>query len=864
MLKTDRITIGITAPVDAGKTTLSEALLYHAGSIRQAGRVDHQNAFLDTHSLEKKRGITIFSKQAVFEPGKRTVTLLDTPGHMDFSAEMERTLQVLDYAVLLVSAADGVTGYVNTLWGLLSEYEIPVFIFVNKMDQPGTDRRRLLDMLREKLDDRCLPPEKSCYEDIALSDEQTMEEYLETGTITDDRLAALVSSRKLFPVYFGSALRMQGTEDFLEGLDRLMISPEYDEEFGARVYKISRDAQGSRLTHMKITGGSLRAKQLIPECGEKIQQIRIYQGAKFTEIQEACAGTVCAVTGLGGTYCGQGLGTAKELYFPVMNPVLSYRVILPEGCDVHDAFVKLSQLAEEDPQLNIELNRELDEIEVKLMGRVQTEILKSIVAERFGIDIEFDKGNVVYMETVEQVSEGVGHYEPLRHYSEVHLVIEPLERGSGMVFDTDVSEDLLDRNWQRLILTHLCEKKHRGVLTGAEITDMKITLAAGRAHEKHTEGGDFRQSTYRAVRQGLMRNRCILLEPYYSYQLEVPQAMTGRAISDIQRMAGTVSEPQSTGSMTVITGRAPVSTMNGYYTDVLSYTGGTGRLYCSFCGYDVCHNQEEVIAEKAYNPEADIDNPAGSVFCSHGAGFNVPWNEVEKHMHLKSVLDKKPAADTGTVNLNDRNMVFDDELKKIFEKTYGRRKEKSKKYIRKIEREYDSGYRAKHEYDPDRKKYLLIDGYNMIFSWDDIDSENIGFARERLIDIVSDYSSTKDAEVIVVFDGYRVKGSSGTTEEINGVSVVYTGENQTADSYIEKLAYELGKKADVTVATSDYMEQLMIFGSGAKRITSGELKADIENAKEKIRSSISRTGNDKNYILAELLKEAENKGRQED
>lgn len=860
MLKTDRITIGITAPVDAGKTTLSEALLYHAGSIRQAGRVDHQNAFLDTHSLEKQRGITIFSKQALFELGERSITLLDTPGHMDFSAEMERTLQVLDYAVLLISAADGVTGYVNTLWGLLSEYEIPVFIFVNKMDQPGADRQKLMEMLREKLDERCLVPEPAYYEDIAVSDEQAMEEYLETGTITENRLSKLIKHRKLFPVYFGSALKMEGTEQFIDALDRFMISPEYDEKFGARVYKISRDAQGNRMTHMKITGGSIRAKQLIPECSEKVQQIRIYQGAKFTEIQEAPAGTVCAVTGLGGTYCGQGLGSEKELYSPVMSPVLSYSVILPEGFDVHDAFVKLSQLAEEDPQLHIELNREPGEICVKLMGRVQTEILKSLVAERFGIDIEFGEGNVVYMETVQQVSEGVGHYEPLRHYSEVHLVLEPLERGSGVIFDTDVSEDLLDRNWQRLILTHLCEKKHRGVLIGAEITDMKITLAAGRAHEKHTEGGDFRQSTYRAVRQGLMRNKCIVLEPFYSYSLEIPQEMTGRAISDIQRMAGTFNEPEITGDMTVIRGRAPVSTMNGYYTEVLSYTRGTGRLYCSFSGYDVCHNQEEVIAAAGYNPEADLDNPPGSVFCSHGAGFNVPWNEVEQYMHIKSVLQKTPAADAGAVrSISDRSVVFDDELKAIFEKTYGKRKEKSKPYVRKSERQYSSDYKARKPYDPDRKKYLVIDGYNMIFSWDDIDSDNIGFARERLLDIISDYGSSTDAEIILVFDGYKVKGNNGTAEDINGISVVYTRENQTADSYIEKLAYELGKKADVTVATSDYMEQLMIFGSGAKRITSAELKADIENAKEKIRSSINRTGNDKNYLLAELLKEVNDK-----
>lgn len=863
MINKEQITIGITAPVDAGKTTLSEALLYHSGSIRRAGRVDHQNAFLDTHSLEKQRGITIFSKQAIFNVGKKTVTLLDTPGHMDFSAEMERTLQVLDYAVLLISEPDGITGYVDTLWRLLAEYEIPVFIFVNKMDQRGTDRQEILNVLREKLSDRCLTVEPAYYEDIAVLDEQAMEEYLETNTITDDTLSKMIRDRHLFPVYFGSALKMEGTKEFLKALGRLMTSPVYDEEFGARVYKITRDAQGNRLTHMKITGGSIRTKQTVRECNEKIQQIRIYQGAKFTELQEAFAGTVCAVTGLDNTYCGQGLGIEKEFLSPVLSPVLSYRVILPDGVDIHDAFVKLSQLAEEDPQLHIELNREFDEINVKLMGKVQTEILKSLVYERFGIDIEFGEGSVVYMESVQQVSEGVGHYEPLRHYSEVHLLLEPLARGSGMIFDTNVSEDVLDRNWQRLILTHLCEKKHKGVLTGAEITDMKITLVAGRAHEKHTEGGDFRQSTYRAVRQGLMRNKCILLEPFYSYSLEIPQEMTGRALSDIQRMSGSFDEPKSTGSTTVITGRAPVSTMNGYYADVLSYTRGAGKLYCNFCGYDVCHNQEEVIEAAGYNPEADLDNPPGSVFCAHGAGFNVPWDEVEEHMHIKSVQKNQDAPDAGYVGTNNRNKVFDDELKAIFEKTYGKRKEKSKPYLRKSERDYSSGYKKAKPHDPDRKKYLVIDGYNMIFSWDDIDSDNIGLAREQLVDVISDYGSSADAEIIVVFDGYKVKGNSGSIQEINGISVVYTRENQTADSYIEKLAHELGQKADVTVATSDYMEQLMIFGSGARRVTSAELQADIKNAKEKIRKSISRAGKDKNYMLAELLKEAEDKGQQD-
>ncbi len=859
MIRINRITIGITAPVDAGKTTLSEALLYHSGSIRQAGRVDHQNAFLDTHSLEKQRGITIFSKQAVFESGQNHITLLDTPGHMDFSAEMERTLQVLDYAVLLISEPDGITGYVETLWKLLDEYEIPVFVFVNKMDQRKPEKQEILKALREKLCDRCLIPEPSYYEDIAVLDEKAMDEYLLNGTLAYDTLAEMIRDRQLFPVYFGSALKMEGTEQLFEAMGRLMSAPIYGEKFGARVYKISRDAQGNRMTHMKITGGSIKTRQTVMECDEKIQQIRIYQGAKFTELQEAFAGTVCAVTGLDNTYCGQGLGIEKEFISPVLTPVLSYRVILPAGCDIYEAFVKLSQLAEEDPQLHIELNRELDEIDVKLMGKVQTEILKSLVYERFGIDIEFGEGNVVYMESVQQASEGVGHYEPLRHYSEVHLILEPLPRGSGMVFDTDVSEDVLDKNWQRLILTHLCEKKHKGVLTGAEITDMKITLAAGRAHEKHTEGGDFRQSTYRAVRHGLMRNKCILLEPFYSYSLEVPQEMTGRAISDIQRMSGSFEEPKSTGNMTVIKGRAPVSTMNGYYTDLLSYTKGAGKLYCNFCGYDVCHNQEEIVEAAGYNPEADLDNPPGSVFCSHGAGYNVPWDEVEEHMHIKSVLKKQNVDDAGYVGTNNRNKVFDDELKAIFEKTYGKRKEKSKPYVRKSEKQQGSEYKASKPHDPNRKKYLVVDGYNMIFSWEDIDSDDIGFARERLIDILTDYSSSTDAEIIVVFDGYKVKGNSGSMQEINGISVVYTRENQTADSYIEKLAHELGQKADVTVATSDYMEQLMIFGSGAKRVTSTELKTDIKNTKERIRNSIKETGNDKAYILAELLKEAQDK-----
>ena len=851
----NRLVIGILAHVDAGKTTLSESLLYLSGSIRKMGRVDHGNAFLDTYELERARGITIFSKQAVFEIGNTKVTLLDTPGHVDFSAEMERTLSVLDYAVLLISGADGVQGHTRTLWRLLNRYEIPTFLFVNKMDQPGTDRDRLLAEVKKKLDDRCTDfsggQDKEVFqENIAMCDEKALEEYLETGEICPKNIQRLITERKIFPCYFGSALRMTGVQEFLEGLEEHMEVPAYPEKFGARVFKIARDEQGKRLTYMKITRGPLKVKEtlqgLSAESGEswteKADQIRIYSGVRYETVTAAEAGTVCAVTGLTQTRPGQGLGVEAEAALPVLEPVLTYQIILPEGCNVHDMLQKLRQREEAEPELHIGGTEELHEIHAQLMGEVQIEILKTLIFERFGVQVGFGAGNIVYKETIQAPVEGVGHFEPLRHYAEVHLLLEPGERGSGMQFASACSEDMLDRNWQRLILTHLEEKEHRGVLTGSAITDMKITLVAGKAHLKHTEGGDFRQATYRAVRQGLKKAKSILLEPYYEFCLELPAESVGRAMADIQRMNGAFAPPCQEGEVSILTGSAPVALMRDYQTEVAAYTKGLGRLTCTLKGYEPCHREEEVIALLDYDSERDLENPTGSVFCAHGAGFAVSWDQVEDYMHLENSLETEVRPE-GSSAPNRRHHAYgswqdEKELEEIFVRTYGEVKRPPASEKRRVV----SAFSGRTEGNPKKKKemdeYLLVDGYNIIFAWDDLKElaeTNIDGARTRLMDILSNYQGYKKCRLILVFDAYKVKGNPGEVVKYHNIHVVYTKEAETADQYIEKTVHEIGRKYHVAVATSDHLEQVIILGQGGHRLSAQNLREEIELAGQEIR-----------------------------
>lgn len=893
------ICAGLLAHVDAGKTTLSEALLYTSGAIRKLGRVDHQDAFLDTYELERNRGITIFSKQAVMNLEDLQITLLDTPGHVDFSAEMERTLQVLDYGILVISGADGVQGHTQTLWQLLKRYHIPVFLFINKMDQPGTDRQLLMEELKKRLDTNCidfsLPQEEDWQEQIAMTEEELLEQYLEEGRVDESRIPGLIQERKIFPCFFGSALKMTGVEEFVQGIRKNVVYPVYPEEFGAKVYKIGRDNQNARLTYMKITGGTLKVKTILSNqtemkteekiWEEKADQIRIYSGEKYELVNEAAAGTICAVTGLTQTYPGQGLGKEKASELPVLEPVLTYQIRLPQECDVHQMLLKLRQLEEEEPLLHIVWKEELGEIHAQVMGEVQIEILKSLIKERFGVSVEFDAGNIVYKETIKEPVEGVGHFEPLRHYAEVHLLLEPGERGSGMQFAANCSEDVLDRNWQRLILTHLEEKEHKGVLTGSSITDMKITLVTGRAHIKHTEGGDFRQATYRAVRQGLRKAESILLEPYYEFRLEVPSGMVGRAMTDIQRMCGEFAPPLQEGEMTVLTGTAPVVTMRDYQTQVISYTSGTGRLFCRLKGYFPCHNEEEVVAAAGYDPEGDMENPTGSVFCAHGAGFVVDWDQVEEYMHLESCFTPKKTvvseekkeipgysgdwkAETEAYWKNEK------ELTEIFERTYGPIRSKSdeessvrdrrgwKRSRRESISAENSGYRsvARYKDNSPEKQYLLVDGYNIIFAWDDLKElaeANIDGARTKLMDILCNYQGYKKCTLILVFDAYKVQGNPGNTEKYHNIHVVYTKEAETADQYIEKTVHEIGKKYHVTVATSDRLEQVIILGQGGTRMSARELREEIDQVSGQIQQEVlDRRISGKTYLFDGVDKEA--------
>lgn len=875
----ENIVMGILAHVDAGKTTLSEGMLYLSGTVRKLGRVDHKDAFLDTYSLERDRGITIFSKQAVFLLGNRRINLLDTPGHVDFSAEMERTLQVLDYAVLVISGADGVQGHTETLWKLLKLYEIPTFIFINKMDQPGTDRESLLAELKERLDEGCIVFGKGknveSLEEIAMTDEAVLDYFMEHETVRNEDICRLIRERKIFPCYFGSALKLDGVQELLAGFEEYMKPFDGKKEFGARVFKISRDDKGERLTFLKVTGGKLVVKMPINK-EEKINQIRIYSGAKYEAVNEVEAGGVCAVTGLSSSYIGQGLGVEKGTAAPFLEPVLTYQMILPEGADTTKVLRELKQLEEEEPLLNIVWNPALEEIHVQLMGEVQTEILKTMIAERFHLDVEFGTGKIVYKETIKSPVVGVGHYEPLRHYAEVHLKMEPLEAGSGLVFDTDCSEDVLDRNWQRLILTHLQEREHPGVLTGAPITDMKITIVAGRAHLKHTEGGDFRQATYRAVRQGLKSAESVLLEPWYSFVLEVPSEQVGRAMSDIGQMNGSFEGPEAENKqgMGRLTGTAPASEMRDYQPEVWAYTKGRGRITLTLKGYEPCHNAEEVIEEIGYDSERDVDNPTGSVFCAHGAGFLVKWDEVPEYMHIKEdFLAEKPGIEQDemmAVQMGNHcnysggySSSYDDdpELLTIMEREFGSKQEERDRY---------SSYRKQTVSTPVRhttvikenepkKEYLLVDGYNIIFAWEELNElakASIDAARNKLMDILSNYQGFIGCTLILVFDAYKVKGNQGEVQKYHNIYVVYTKEAETADQYIEKTTHEIGRKYKVTVATSDALEQVIVMGQGAYRISARDFYEEVERTEKQIREINERErGEKRNYLLDYARKE---------
>ncbi|MCI9073419.1 MAG: GTP-binding protein [Lachnospiraceae bacterium] len=946
-----RLTVGILAHVDAGKTTLAEGILYLTGGIRRLGRVDHGDAFLDTHDLEKARGITIFSKQARIsvdcQGQNREITLLDTPGHVDFSAETERVLQVLDAAVLVISGADGVQGHVETLWKLLRRYEVPTYLFINKMDQPGTDPQAVLRELRERLDENCVdftiadcfleaegeeivPPGQNLEEPsrirnvegllrdqwlerLSLCGEELMDAYLEQGLLGLSLVQDAVRRRQVFPCYFGSALKMQGVEEMLQGLARYTCQPVYGPELAARVYKIERDAGGNRLTNLKVTGGSLKVKGLLG--GEKIDQIRLYSGAGYQLAEEAPAGTVCAVTGLSRTYSGQGLGALSDSEKPSLVPVLSYRVELPEGCDAHKMLKNLYLLEEEIPELHILWQEGRSpgqgEIRAQVMGQVQIEILRELIARRFGTQVSFGEGSIVYRETITRAVEGVGHFEPLRHYAEVHLLLEPGEPGSGLVLRTECGADDLDRNWQRLVLSHLEERQHKGVLTNSVITDLRITLIAGRAHLKHTEGGDFRQATYRALRQGLMQAQCRLLEPRYAYTLELPTENLGRAMSDIQKKSGSFEDPETIGERSILRGTAPVATLNGYQMEVNAYTRGRGRLSCRFHGYAPCHNEQEVIESYGYDPERDLDNPADSVFCAHGAGFIVPWQQVGDYAHvdagdrLRQLLPEVfgPPADcrweeaagvgsgrpkentaragtggprghsqgdaggqtqTGRGGREDR-YISQEEIEEIYLRTYGTRALDKNPWNRPA----PSARAAAAPREPvyrgtpgqARERYLLVDGYNIIFAWEELREmarDNVEGARTKLMDILCNYQGYIQDTLILVYDAYKVKGNPGTVQRYHNIHVVYTKEAETADQYIEKTVHQMGRKYQVTVATSDALEQVIIWGQGAARMSAQELRREVEgHARQRLEEWQAGQQGGRFFALEEKLRQME-------
>lgn len=840
-----KLVIGILAHVDAGKTTLSEALLYLSGKTRKLGRVDKQDAYLDTHELERQRGITIFSKQAIFQVDDVQITLLDTPGHVDFSAEMERTLQVLDYAILVISAADGVQGHTLTLWRLLERYRIPTFIFINKMDQDGAECDQILADLKSKLSEGCCDFGASSsdefYEQIAMCDEELLEIYLEKNRLELAEIQKAVKRRSVFPCRFGSALKLEGVEEFLHGIVKYAVVPSYPEEFGARVFKITRDEQGARLTHMKITGGSLKIREAVTNgvWEEKVNQIRLYSGEKYEAVSEAAAGTVCAVMGLTQTKPGEGLGSEQGGDAPVLEPVLSYQIILPPGVDPKAVMPKFKELEEETPELSILWNEELQEIQVRIMGEVQIEILQRLIQDRFNLKVEFDTGKILYKETIADVVEGVGHFEPLGHYAEVHLLLEPGSPGSGVVFASNCSEDELSRSWQNLVLTHLREKVHKGVLTGSPVTDLKITLVAGRAHVKHTEGGDFREATHRAVRQALMEAKSVLLEPYYAFHLEIPEQMIGRAMTDIDQMHGTCRISDTYGDLAVLTGYAPVVTMRNYHREVTAYTRGRGRLFCSVAGYRPCHNADEVIAAIGYDAEQDLENPTGSIFYANGAGFYVPWDQVKQYMHLESWLKR---GDGGTTELpkiyKPESVDFDELDHDYYEQAVYANKRREKIWVRKRKPLAKSGSKPAVFKREVKEHYLLVDGYNIIHAWPEVKElaeDNMDGARLKLMDVLCSYQAVRQCEVIVVFDAYKVPGGRERIGDYNNIKVVFTKEAQTADEYIERFAYEHQKKYRITVATSDALEQLIIRGAGSTVWSAEDLLREVNYAAEQTR-----------------------------
>lgn len=873
----NNIVLAMLAHVDSGKTTLSEAMLYLSGSIRKLGRVDHKDAFLDTYSMEKDRGITIFSKQAMFGWKDLDIALLDTPGHVDFSAEMERTLQVLDYAILVISGPAGIQSHTETVWRLLKRYNVPVFIFVNKMDIGDCQKDEIMSGIIERFGSECV--DFTCeagdefFENIAMCDEDVLEKYMDSGNIDDEDIRKLIFERKLVPCYFGSALKLDGVEEILDGLEKYTLKKEYPNEFGAKVYKVSRDDKNKRLTYLKVTGGELKAKMYIEQLDEKADQIRIYSGNKFTSVDEVKAGQICAVTGLEKTYPGMGLGVEKNSEMPVLEPVMTYKVTSQENDDIHKLYDDMKTLEQEEPGLHVVWNEELQEIHTGIMGEVQIDVFKNLIWERFHTRVEFGEGSIVYKETIANTVEGVGHFEPLRHYAEVHLKLEPGEPDSGIVVESQASEDKLDKNWQRLIMTHIDEREHPGVLTGSSITDIKITLMSGRAHEKHTEGGDFRQATYRAIRQGLMNAQNVLLEPYYSFRLEIPNDCVGRAMTDFDRMGAKFEGPFQKGENSEFTGIAPVAQMSGYMMQVNSYTAGNGRLSCTLKGYRPCKNQDEIVEQKMYDSEADLNNPTGSVFCAHGSGFYVPWYEVPKFMHLEASVPmdtdktetetsddeiyKTAKICSGAFRGSESGSVEEDkELEAIFERTFGKsasgkgsgsdtegrfgyeRKKWSKKPKETV---YDVGgaeYLKRHEKSTKSgRQYFLVDGYNIIFSWkelNELSKENLEAARTKLMDILCNYQGFKGCELILVFDAYKVKGNPGEVSKYHNINVVYTKEAETADMYIEKVTHEIGKKHNVTVATSDGLEQMIVIGSGAYRMSAREFEQEIKKTEKEI------------------------------
>jgi len=874
------LVVGIVAHVDAGKTTLSESFLYLSGKTRKMGRVDNRDAFLDHFELERARGITIFSKQAMLELGDAHITLLDTPGHVDFSTEMERTLRVLDYAILVISGADGIQSHTRTLWRLLSIYRIPVFLFINKMDQEGSDPARIMQALKRQLSEGCIDfgqeGSDSFYDQLAMCDEGLMEAYLDTGKVELPRIKETIRQRKVFPCYFGAALRLDGVEAFMQGIVKYSQRPSYSDRFGARIYKIERDEQGNRLTYMKITGGSIKVKDVLAngDWQEKVNQIRIYSGPKFEAVNEAEAGTVCAVTGLTKTKPGEGLGIEKAYASPVLEPVLSYRIIFPEDCDPRVMLPKLQLIEEEDPQLHILWDEQAREIKVRIMGEVQLEVLQSTIKSRFGVEVSFDSGRIIYKETIADIVEGVGHFEPLRHYAEVHLLLEPGERGSGLQYKVDCSDDFLAKSWKNLILSHLKERTHKGVLTGSAITDMAITLVSGRASNKHTQGGDFREATWRAVRQGLKQAESILLEPYYAFELELPENMVGRAMTDLERMRGTCQVSSIADGLALLTGQAPVATMKNYQMEVTAYTRGLGRLICTPDGYDICRNADEVIGEMNYDSERDPANPTGSVFCANGVGFSVPWDEVKGHMHVESYLQKRAEQSDQPETATDRKMEWKDdqwlepeEVNRIFKQTFFANKNEKKVWHKR--RPVVDSYLDQTAYNRKlreaktkeaKDKFLLVDGYNMIFAWADLKElaeDSMTGARTKLLEMLSKYQGIRKYNIIAVFDAYRVQRHHEEVFDYDNIHVVFTREAQTADQYIERFAHDNRNKYDITVATSDGLQQIIIRGAGSALLSARELRQDMDSVNESVLKAYqNKKPLDRNVLSDALSEEA--------